>query len=244
MERHLHTWESAALGRPMHAVEYGHWGFAVLLFPTADADEYEAERCGLIDAAGDLLDRGVCKIFAVEGIAHESWLNEHVPSSYRARRQDDYSACVAGEIAPLIHRRTSPTTMILTAGASLGAYQAANAFFRRPDLFAGMIGMSGSYDATLYTDGFCDDAVYFNSPMHFLPNLTDPAFLRPLRASGRIHLLCGQGDHETPEHTTELAEVLGALKIPHHLELWGHDMPHDWPTWRPMLPHVLARHQG
>jgi esterase/lipase superfamily enzyme len=24
------------------------------------------------------------------------------------------------------------------------------------------------------------------------------------------------------------------------LDIWGYDMPHDWPTWRAMLPHYLA----
>jgi esterase/lipase superfamily enzyme len=241
LKKNLHTWESPALGRRMHVMEYGHWGIAVLLFPTADADHLEAERCGLIDAVHHLVEAGHCKIFAADGIAGESWLQEHAPPSYRALRQDDYNACIVGEIVPLIRSATSAVTMILPAGASLGAHQAANAFFRRPDLFGGMVGMSGSYDITLYTDGFCDDSCYFNSPVHFLPNLRDPVLLRAMRDSGAIYILCGQGEHETPEHSTELAAILAAQEIPHHLELWGHDMPHDWPTWRAMLPHVLAR---
>jgi esterase/lipase superfamily enzyme len=33
--------------------------------------------------------------------------------------------------------------------------------------------MSGVYDLTEYTKGHYDDDVYFNSPMHYMPNLTD-----------------------------------------------------------------------
>lgn len=34
-------------------------------------------------------------------------------------------------------------------------------------------------------------------------------------------------------------EILHTKGIPHELDLWGHDMPHDWPTWHQMLRHFL-----
>jgi esterase/lipase superfamily enzyme len=27
----------------------------------------------------------------------------------------------------------------------------------------------------------------------------------------------------------------------HELDLWGHDVPHDWPSWRAQLAHHLPR---
>ena len=32
--------------------------------------------------------------------------------------------------------------------------------------------------------------------------------------------------------------------IPHNLDLWGYDVPHDWPTWRKMLPAFVAYHSS
>ena len=29
--------------------------------------------------------------------------------------------------------------------------------------------------------------------------------------------------------------------IRHELDLWGHDVPHDWPSWRARSPHHLPR---
>jgi len=43
------------------------------------------------------------------------------------------------------------------------------------------------------------------------------------------------------ESTKQFAGVLAAKGIPHELDLWGHDVPHDWPSWRAQLAHHLPR---
>jgi esterase/lipase superfamily enzyme len=214
------------------------------LFPTAAEDFLEYERCHLIDAIRFFIDSGRVKAFTVNSINNESWLNEHVPPPYRARRQQEYNRYIEDEVVPFIRNATSRETPIITAGASLGAFHAANAFFRRPDLFQGVIAMSGSYDLKPHTDAYFDDNCYFNSPADYLPNLTDESILALLRSTEDIHILSGQGDYEEPERSVELARILAAKGIPHHLDLWGHDVPHDWPSWRAMLPHVLGRIGG
>ncbi len=54
-------------------------------------------------------------------------------------------------------------------------------------------------------------------------------------------MLSGQGAYEAPDASRRLAEVLGLKGIPHILDLWGHDVRHDWPSWRQMLPYHLGR---
>jgi esterase/lipase superfamily enzyme len=225
----------------MEIAVYGHWGFALLLFPTAAADYLEYERFHLIDAIKPFIDSGKIKAFTVNSINGESWLNDHVPPPYRAQRQQLYNRYIVDEVVPFIHNATSREALIVTAGASLGAFHAANTFFRRPDLFDGMIAMSGCYDVKPYAGGYYDDNHYFNSPVDYLPNLTDEGILQQLRAKDHIYILSGQGDYEAPERSVELAQILSAKGIPHHLELWGDDVPHDWPAWRAMLPHVIGR---
>ena len=34
-----------------------------------------------------------------------------------------------------------------------------------------------------------------------------------------------------------LAAILDSKAIPHWLDVWGHDVDHDWPWWRKMLPY-------
>ncbi len=81
--------------------------------------------------------------------------------------------------------------------------------------------------------------MYFNSPCHYLPNLTDENYLARLRGSGHIHILSGSGDYEAPEASRRLSDILAGKGIPHELDVWGGDMRHDWPTWRAMLPYYI-----
>ena len=99
--------------------------------------------------------------------------------------------------------------------------------------------MSGNYDLSTYTKGYYDDDVYFNSPMQYLANLNDNTWLPQLRRANHIHILSGSGSYEQPEASAALSRVLGEKGIPHELDIWGPDMPHDWPTWRAMLPYYI-----
>ena len=224
----------------MEIAVYGHYGFALLMFPTAAADYLEYERFQLIDSIRWFIDSGRVKAFSVNSINSESWLNAHVPPPYRALRHQQYNQYIVDEVVPFIRNHCSNETMIITTGASLGALHAANTLFRRPDIFAGTIAMSGSYDIKAYADGYYDDNCYFNSPVDYLANLNDEGLLAALRAKQHIYLLSGQGSYEAPERSRQLGEILASKGIPHHVDLWGHDIGHDWPTWRQMLPHVLG----
>lgn len=240
MKRELHSWHSPALNKPMEIAVYGHYGFALLLFPTAAADYLEYERFQLIEAIRPFIDAGKTKVFSINSINNEAWLNDHVPPPYRALRHQQYNQYVVEEVVPFIRNMTSQETMIITAGASLGALHCANTFFRRPDIFDGTIAMSGAYDIKAYSNGYYDDNCYFNSPVDYLPNLSDERILGLLRAKRHIYILSGQGNYEAPERSVQLGQILASKGIPHHVDLWGHDVPHDWPTWRSMLPHVLT----
>ena len=81
--------------------------------------------------------------------------------------------------------------------------------------------------------------MYFNSPIHYLPNLQDDFYLPRLRSARHIHILTGSGDYEDPESSRKLSEILHSRGIPHELDIWGWDMRHDWPTWRAMLPYYV-----
>lgn len=240
MNREVQSWHSPNLNKQMEIAVYGHYGFALLMFPTAAADFLEYERFSLIGAIKPFLDAGKVKAFSINSINNESWLNEHVPPPYRGVRHQQYNEYVVQEVVPFIRNHCSQETPIITTGASFGALHAANMLFRRPDVFDGTIAMSGTYDIKSYSNGYYDDNCYFNSPVDYLPNLTDEFYLGKLRSKQHIYILSGQGDYEAPERSIHLGQVLSSKGIPHHLDLWGNDIPHDWPTWRSMLPHVLG----
>jgi esterase/lipase superfamily enzyme len=240
MQRFLDGWYSPSLNKHMEIVTYGHYGFPLLLFPTAAADYLEYERFYLIESIKDVIESGKVKVFSINSINRESWMNPHLHPHDRAIRQMQFNQYVTEEVVPYIWNSCQGRIGIITSGASLGAYHAANQLFRRPDLFDGMIAMSGNFNIRNFTDGYYDENIYFNDPLAYLSNLTDEHILGQLRAKSHIHLVSGQGSYENPQSSRDLANVLGSKGIPHELDLWGFDMPHDWPTWRRMLPYYLS----
>jgi esterase/lipase superfamily enzyme len=240
MRREIHKWWSQSLQKDMEIVVYGHYGFALLMFPTAAADFLEYERFQLIDSLYHHIDRGKIKVFSINSINMESWLNRNMHPAHKAIRHQQYNDYIYNEVVPFVKSFSSPETPIITTGASLGAFHAANTLFRRPDLFQGVIAMSGTYDLKKYTDGYYDDNCYFNSPDDYLPNLTDENILSQLRTKSII-IASGQGPYEDPESSRRISGILHSKGIQHWLDLWGYDMRHDWPTWRQMLPYFIDK---
>jgi esterase/lipase superfamily enzyme len=240
MHREIHHWHSPRLDKNMEVAVYGHFGFALLMFPTAAADYLEYERFHVIDAIAPFIDAGKIKVFSINSINNESWLNSWMHPRHKSIRHQQFNGYVAEEVVPFIHTHCQGRVPIITTGASFGALHAANTLFRRPDLIDGVIAMSGSYDLKDYTDGYWDEDVYFNSPLDYLPNLEDEQQLAQLRAKRHIYFLSGQGSFEKPSSSVDIGHVLHRKGIPHQIDLWGHDVNHDWPWWRKMLPHYLG----
>ena len=234
-----HTWFSPALGHDMSLKVYGHDGRPVVAFPSQEGRYWDFEAWGMVDACAGFIDRGRARIVAVDGIDRQTWANWNAHPGERARRHEDYDRYLANEVVPFVRELTGRETAWAT-GASMGAYHAANAFFRHPDLFDGLIAMSGLYQLRMLIGDAADDAVYFNSPLLFLPRLEDPWYLDRLRAA-KIAIVVGQGawEEEMIADTKALEEVLRAKSILAVVDYWGHDVNHDWPWWRKMLPHYL-----
>lgn len=239
MRREIHKWWSPNLNKEMEIVVYGHYGYALLMFPTAAADYLEYERFQLIDSIAPFINDGKLKAFSVNSINSESWLNNNMHPSHKAIRHQQYNQYITEEVTPFIRQLGSSSVPIVTTGASLGALHAVNLFLRNAYIFAGTIAMSGNYDLKSYTNGYYDDNCYFNSPVDYLPRWNDENILNMLRHKSII-IASGQGSYEDPDASRKLSDILNTKGIQHWLDLWGHDVPHDWPTWRDMLPYFLG----
>ena len=238
--RVLAGWHSPILGQAMPIVAYGHWGHPLLLFPTAAADFLENERFFLIQSIEPAIRDGRVRVFSINSINSQAWMDRGLPVAEQGRRQMLYARYVEEEVVPYIRQvcRTADIR-VGTSGASFGGFHAANSVFRRPDLFDTLIAMSGFFDlGTDYLHGYSDDNVYFNNPAWYLPQLEGHE-LHLLRTACKLLILTGQGAYEAPDASRRLSEILHSKGIPHRLDLWGHDMPHDWPTWRKMLPFAI-----
>ncbi|RYZ18080.1 MAG: esterase, partial [Sphingobacteriales bacterium] len=173
MEKNTTSWYSHRLQKEMPVAVYGHYGFALLLVPTAAADYLEYERFQLIDSIRPFIEGGKIKVYSVNSINSESWLNNEVHPKHKTWMHNQFNQYIYEEVIPYIKTTSGDQTPIIIAGASFGALHSMNLFLKRPDLINGVIAMSGVYDLTEYSKGYFDDDVYFNSPQHYMPNLTD-----------------------------------------------------------------------
>ncbi len=241
MQKELDGWYSPRLNRHMEIATYGHYGFALLMVPTAAADYLEYERFQLIKAIEPLINEGKVKVFSINSINTESWMNRDMHPRHKAIRHQQFNDYVFNEVIPYIRVKTSNDTPIITCGASFGALHSMNLFLKRPDMISGVIAMSGCYDLTSYTNGYFDDDVYFNSPEHYMPSLSDDYFLPRIKAAKKIIISTGSGSFETPDASRRFSHILNVKGIANDLDVWGQDMPHDWETWRQMLPYFLEK---
>ncbi len=233
------SWYSNALQTDMPIATYGHYGFALLLIPTAAADYLEYERFQLINALAPFIDAGKLKVFSINSMNKESWMNNDMLPEHKAIRHNQFNEYVFNEVIPFIRKSTSNDTMIYTCGASFGALHAMNLFLKKPDLINGVISLSGVYHLTEYTNGYWDNQVYLNSPEHYIPNLTDEWYLNKIRASHHIHIYAGSGAYEDPASAKRFSTILFDKGIWNNVEIWGSDIAHEWGSWLKMLPTII-----
>jgi esterase/lipase superfamily enzyme len=211
----------------------------MILFPTSGGDEGEYERQNLIGSIGEIIDVGRLKTFSV-GLNHQdSFGNRGAHPSHRSWMQRQYDEYIRHEVVPFIrHHCQSPDTAVWTMGASLGAYHAANTLFKYPDVVKRCFALSGVYDMKRFMDGVYDDNFYFNNPVDYLANASDPWLVGNL-ATCDIHIATGTGPWEKSDESYRLSHVLASRGIAHHLDDWGPLGGHDWPYWKHQMREYL-----
>ena len=240
---------SAVLDREMEFKVYGHGGVPVLALPARGGRFYDWENNGMPDAAARLLHEGKIQLFCADSIDGESLLAGNESPRRRAEMQEKYFLYLTTELAPRVLALTADepkaeadekaakaasTPVLWCAGVDTGAYQAVNCRLRRPELFAGAIGLSGLYDMSRFMGSEADDLILRNSPLAALHKngICDKNVLS--KAEENSLLLCvGQGGYEGDAlaDTQALADTLSEVGFPCHLEVWGGDVSHDWYWW-------------
>jgi esterase/lipase superfamily enzyme len=240
MNVEYHKEWSQCLNQEMEFKVYGSSGKPVLVFPTQGGRFFEFEDFGMVQAVDQLIGGGFYQFYTVDSIDKQSWSNWNILPYERAKRHEDYDRYITQEISPYIQCRNKPGTLLLATGCSMGGYHATNFFFRHPDLFDSLISMSGLFQLKLFVGDYMDDTVYFNSPLYYLRNLNDPCYLEKYRHS-KIIICAGQGawEEEMNNDIQELRQILEEKKVPAWIDLWGHDVNHDWPWWQKQLPYFL-----
>ena len=233
------SWDSPRVESRIKLVRWGHWGTPVLIFPTAGGDAEEIERFHVVQALWPLIEAGRIKVYSCDSLAGQVLVSGQYTPEYCGIFQNRYDACVYHEIIPAIRADcASPDIAVITAGASIGAFNALATLCRHPDAVSMAIGLSGTYDLSRFFGGSLPQEFYFASPMHYLPALADGEQLDVLRTRMAI-MAFGQGRWEDPQESWCLARILGDKGVPNRVDAWGPQYDHDWPAWREMLPRYL-----
>ena len=225
---------------------YGHYGRPMLVFASEQGRAEDFENNGMVDAVAGLIEAGRVKLYCIDSADGYSWSDYSVPIEERARRHSRFESWVIEQVLPWISRDCGGAQEFATIGCSLGAFHAANFALKRADLFPLAICLSGNYDPSSWRAwGEQGEATYFNNPMSYLANLHGD-HLDWLRGRVSLLLVVGQGAWEVDPtrslpSTRAFAERLAEKGIRHELDVWGFDIPHDWPSWRSQLAHHLPR---
>lgn len=230
MHQEYHRWHSSRVNKHMGVGIYGHYGAPILAFPTSGGDEWEHEGQGMIGTLSPFIEAGKIKVFTVAAVTSESFYNEGAHPFHRSWMQSQYDAYIRREVIPFIHTHCQGAVPVTTMGASLGAYHAANTLLKHPDVVKRCYAMSGVYDMKRFMDGLYDDNLYFNNPVDYVANMSDPWVLGQL-GSCEIRLITGCGPFEKSGPTYQLSDALRARGIPHQVDDWGPKGGHDWPYW-------------
>ncbi len=237
---------SHALGRHMEVKVFGHAGKPILVFPAQCGRFYEYEGFNMIEAASGLIEQGRVQFFCVDGLDDETFVNMGWPGD-RLYRFEQYFNYICNEFVPWAMELNANCSNyraggMMTTGCSMGALHAANFFFRRPDIFDGVLAQSGLYSVRSFFPNCSEDGIYFNSPIEYLKNMNDGHTLDLYRRSTIIFSI-GQGawEHECLADTREMDAILASKGVPAWFDYWGYDVPHDWPAWREQMPYILGK---
>lgn len=236
-----HSWWSPHLQQEMALKVYGHAGKPMLVFPTQEGRFFEFEDFGMVEICKSYIEDGKMRFFTVDSVDAQTWTHPTLSVPERVTRYEQYEQYILQEVIPFIHEDTGNShAQLAVTGCSMGAYHAANFFFRHPDIFDMVLAISGVYSLKLFIGDYMDERVYLHTPLAYLPQLQDPWYLERYRRSQLIFSV-GQGAWEDPmlADTRALKRILDAQQIDSWADIWGKDVNHDWPWWRKKMSYFL-----
>ena len=244
MEGIYHKSYSKSLGRDMEYKTWGEKGHPILVFPSQDGRYYDYANFGMVDILMPWIESGKARVICCDGIDGETWSRQGQDNRWRIEQHERWYNYIIEELLPEV--RLVPGETFITTGCSMGAFHAANFFFRRPDVFDSVIALSGLYTASYGFPGYSDDLTYMNSPVDFLREMPLDHPWIDLYKKDKIFICVGQGrwEDELLDSTRQLDGVLKGKGIPAFVDYWGYDVDHDWPWWRRQLPYFMEKVLG
>lgn len=250
MEMQYFKWYSHSLNQDMECKVYGHAGQPMLFVPCQDGRFFDFENYKMTETWRPWIESGKVMVISIDTIDKETWSDKNGDKRYRIERHEQWFRYIVEEVAPLIRNIAKDRNGweelpgITTFGCSLGALHAVNLYFRWPTIFTGMLALSGIYSGSFGFDDYMDDLVYQNSPVDYLNNMPyHHPYVSEYNNNHKAIICVGQGPWEMPETTFRLRDIINEKGIDVWVDVWGHDVEHDWPSWHKQVayfaPHLF-----
>lgn len=234
---------SRFLKRDLEFKVYGYSGQPCLAFACENGRFFDWENRGMTAALKNLIESGKIQLFCADSVDSESWLGQDEPR-LRIETQERWFNYICGELVPRIWEIAADSgtdhSKILPIGIGLGAGHAVTAALRRPELFYGAVGLSGSYTPDGWFGDYTDDLILRNSPLDLLQRM--PASRTALFTTP-FWICCGQGDYEERflKESKALIAAFEQQDLPFDFKLLGTDTGHNWPWWQNQAPILLNK---
>jgi len=241
MNREYFRHYSGFLNREMSMLIYGHSGVPLLAFPCQDGKCDNWEGFNMPGVLSEYIESGRIQLFVVDTVDSESWSDTNGNPEHRAWIQEMYFHYICEEAIPHILWKNGTGKLPIVTGFSLGATHALIVFLRRPDLFSGVLSLSGCYDTSYFWNGWSNATLYDNSPLSFLGNMPGDHYYIQLYNSKKIIVCVGQGRWEDEGIRTSgiFKDICNSKGINAWVDFWGYDVDHDWPWWYKQITYYM-----
>lgn len=223
---------------------YGTAGRPVIVFPEGDSSCASWEEGGMVDALAGLIDAGRIRLFCVDSADGASWYAGFAPTDYRLASLGGYFDLVENELSQLVREEAGDGGAPIVVGAGIGALNATIAMLRRPNLYSGLLALSGTYDAAWVVGDAMSDGWRAFSPVDLARGLDENPLLVEALSGRQLAFVCGTGaGEEAGETQRTLQGELESAGVGATFEYWGADVDHSWGWWqeeaRQLVPCLL-----
>lgn len=221
---------------------YGHSGKVCIVFPAQDGRFYDYENFKMVDALSSFIEEGRLQLWCIDSVDKWSWSLKDGNESERIELHERWFNYICEEIVGTIRSRRNYQDRIITTGCSMGATHALNFFLRRPDIFGGVIALSGVYNASFFFPNYHDERIFYNSITDYMAKMPSDHYYLDMYRNSKIMVCIGQGRWEDVGigDTRYLDQRFKELNVPAWFDYWGFDVDHDWPWWLKQIPYFMS----
>ncbi|MEM7299150.1 MAG: hypothetical protein AAF391_12900 [Bacteroidota bacterium] len=129
MKEQHHKWYSPNLNKDMEMLEFGHYGYPIIIFPSTKGRYHEAKDFYLIDSVAHLIEDGKIKIYCPDSIDAWSWYNRSIHPADRVKNHMWYDSMILEELIGKIED-VHGSTKVAVAGCSFGGIVGAASHYK------------------------------------------------------------------------------------------------------------------